>query len=213
MMNIRYHWRILTIIFIFCLSLSPGDVVAGQLWKTKTFEGGEMYLTADRIYPVLRLQGSWQEMGRQYGGLAGEQLRSFYAEITADVADRGIAPEQQLITAKDLLKTYSKELQHLLAGMAETSGLNRDQIAVLNAGMMNLTNAVLSGPPSVCSGIAAWDRYTPHGELIFGRNWDIDRSAMKKYMKYLSVCAFNPNEGHSFANIHPLGRMSTWKRG
>ncbi|MDD2444390.1 MAG: C45 family autoproteolytic acyltransferase/hydrolase, partial [Desulfotomaculaceae bacterium] len=61
--------------------------------------------------------------------------------------------------------------------------------------------------PRSCSGLAVWGEFTPDGNLIFGRNWDIDRESMKKYMKHLSVVVFNPDSGYSLANIHPLGNV------
>jgi len=74
--------------------------------------------------------------------------------------------------------------------------------------LVNLTDAILGSlPPSVCSGIAAWDEFTPGSKLVFGRNWDIDRAGMLKYMQYLSVGVFNPSEGNAFANVHPLGNV------
>ncbi len=79
---------------------------------------------------------------------------------------------------------------------------------ILNAGMLNLSGLALGGEePRSCSGLAVWGEYTPDGNLIFGRNWGIDRESMKKYMKYLSVVVFNPDSGHGLANIHPLGNV------
>ena len=166
------------------------------------------YTTSDAIYPVLVLRGSWEEMGRQYGALAADSLRSFHEDITADVARRGMGPERQMKKACDVFDSYGPELRGLLQGIAQTSGLSLAQTKILNAGMILLTQAVLGeNPPDACSGIAAWGRYTPDGELVFGRNWDIDREVMRKYMTYLSVAVFHPREGSAFANIHPLGNV------
>ncbi|WKY46679.1 C45 family peptidase [Eubacteriaceae bacterium ES3] len=173
-----------------------------------TFEGGSATMTEDQVYWVLSLQGSWQEMGRQYGKLAKEPLNSFFSEITADIEERGMSLEEQLNEAKNIAENLSPELNDLLTGMAETSGLTNDEVLLLNAGMINLTGTLISfDHADACSGIAAWDDYTPDGQLIFGRNWDIDRENMADYMKYLSVVVFHPEEGHAFANVHPLGNV------
>lgn len=115
---------------------------------------------------------------------------------------------QQLEAAKDLASTLSLDLNELLKGMAETSGLNKDEVLILNAGMSNLSYLALTGePPKACSGLAVWDEYTTDGNLVFGRNWDIDRASLEKYMKYMSVVVFNPDSKNGLANIHPLGNV------
>jgi len=178
------------------------------LKPVRVFEGGTAYRTSEDCYWVLRLSGSWRQMGRQYGGLVRDELRQFYAEITADVEERGIDICEQLENAKFWASVFSPDLNELMKGIAESSGLGEDEVLILNAGMSNLSYAILQGEaPSACSGLAVWGRYTPDGALVFGRNWDIDRAAMERYMKYLSVVVFNPDSGNSFASAHPLGNV------
>ncbi len=206
-------------IVVFCLFLTLSLILTGlptgysheknsQLLPMAAFQGGTAYKTSDHIYWVLSLNGTWREMGRQYGGLVREDLRQFYQEITEDVAARGIDKKEQLKVAKEFAGSLNDNLRELMTGISETSGLNEDEVLLLNAGMVNIADAVL-GPvaPSACSGLAAWGSYTPDGSVVFGRNWDIDRASMKQYMKYLSVVVFNPDSGNSFANVHPLGNI------
>ncbi len=95
-----------------------------------------------------------------------------------------------------------------MKGISETSGMNEDEVMVLNAGMILLTIQILSGaPPSACSGVAAWNEYTPDGTLVFGRNWDIDRESMLDYMEFLGIVVFHPTDGLAVANIHPIGNL------
>jgi hypothetical protein len=172
------------------------------------FEEGRSTKTRNGAYWVLDLTGSWLEMGRQYGGLMATELRHFHAELTADLEARGMERETQLVVAEEAYNAFSRNLQDVLVGISQTSGLTMDQTLVLNAGMMLMAQAVLgSEPPSACSGIAVWNGYTTDGNLIFGRNWDIDREAMRDYMRYLAVVVFHPNDGYAFANIHPLGNV------
>ena len=167
-----------------------------------------MYATANGTYTVLVLQGSWEEMGRQYGALASNRLRRFYTRIVADLAERGIGPQDRRKRARKTFRTYGPELRGLIRGMARTSGLTLRETKVLNAGMILLTQAVLEQEaPDACSAVAAWGKYTPKGKLVLGRNWDIDRKAMRKYMSSLAVVVFRPQNGYAFANIHPLGNV------
>ena len=172
------------------------------------FEQGYADRTGNDLYWVLTLSGSWEDMGRQYGGLIGNELRTFHAEISADLISRGVDQDARLAMGQQLYSGYSPEVQELLHGISQTSGLTMDETLVLNAGMLLLTIAVLGDePPGACSGIAVWDDYSADGSLLFGRNWDIDREAMSRYMRYLAVVLFHPPEGHAFANIHPLGNV------
>jgi hypothetical protein len=181
---------------------------SADLMEISTFEGGSAYRTADDIYWVLNLSGSWEEMGRQYGGLVADDLKEFYAAITQDIANRGMDSEELLEVAEALTASLNSNMRELMHGMSETSGLTYDQIQQLNAGMFTLPDLVFSEKfPDSCSAIAVWGDYTTDGKLIVGRNWDMDRESMKKYMKYLAVVVFNPNFGNSFADVHPLGNI------
>lgn len=172
------------------------------------FESGQAYRSEGGSYWILELAGDWHQMGRQYGGLAGREMRKFHQEIVADLTARGVSLEHCSEVARDAYSHYSPDLQQLLIGMSETSEMTLDEVLVLNAGMMLLTEAVLEGrPPSACSGIAVWGDYSQDKELVFGRNWDIDRKSMSRYMKYLAVVVFHPAEGNALANIHPLGNV------
>ncbi|MCB2214780.1 C45 family autoproteolytic acyltransferase/hydolase [Desulfofustis glycolicus] len=174
----------------------------------KTFGAGMRTASSRGTYQVVVLRGSWLEMGRQYGALLADELRAFHDRITTDVAARGTGRAEQVEMGRMLYEGYAEPLRHLLDGMAETSGLSHDQVLVLNAGMILLTQAALGHePPSACSGIGVWHDYTPSGQLIFGRNWDIDRESMLPYMKYLGIAVFHPEGSIPFANIHPLGNV------
>lgn len=202
----RLHIYAAALILLFIISACGGG--DGQENESRYFENGQAVPTASGTYWVLDLAGTWMEMGRQYGGLMGPELRRFHEELTTDLLERGF-PEQEMVTTWDAVQElYSWQLQDLLLGISQTSGLSLEQTLTLNFGMMYLAQAVLGGePPAACSGIAVWDGYTEDGGLIFGRNWDISREAMSRYMRYLAVAVFHPDQGYPFANIHPLGNV------
>lgn len=193
---------------LFLCLFSSCALSADGLIKSTSFEGGTAYRTADDIYWVLDLKGTWREMGRQYGALVKHDLQAFYAEITSDIERRGMSMQDQLFVARGFSGDLSEDLVDLLDGMAETSGLTGDEVRLLNAGMFSLSGLLLGQPSTdACSGIGAWGSYTPGGKLVFGRNWDMMRDGMLEYMKYLSVVVFHPDEGIAYANMHPLGNI------
>ena len=208
----KYSFAIVIFMFLFVLTgfLTGCNTQKNTrpLMEEKIFEGGSAYKTGADAYWALSLRGTWREMGRQYGGLVKDDLQGFYKDISEDVTNRGMDYLAQLENAKGLASTLNPELNELLIGMSETSGLSIDEVLILNAGMLNLSGLALGGEePRSCSGLAVWGEFTPDSNLIFGRNWDIDRESMKKYMKYLSVVVFNPDSGYSLANVHPLGNV------
>jgi hypothetical protein len=201
---------ILSILFTGCSAEEKASSPVNTLKRVAAFEGGTAYRTADDIYWVLNLSGSWQEMGRQYGSLVAGDLREFYEAITQDITSRGMDPDEFLKTAQAWSDSLNDSMRELMRGMAETSGLSYAQIQQLNAGMITLPGLVFGQePPGACSAIIVSRDYTTDGKLIFGRNWDMDGKSMRKYMKYLAVVVYHPASGNSYADIHPLGSIYT----
>ena len=147
------------------------------------FEAGKLY-RAGKIC-VVELQGSYRQMGRQYGSLMKREMGELY-----DVAVRKAFPEElhlehdEVVTiSKTVFDVYPQRYKELLYGMAETSGLTREQQLILNASeLMPLFHNMVYN----CSAIAAWGEYTSNGPLVIGRNND-DAPLLKKYARHLTV--------------------------
>jgi len=116
--------------------------IALSLAPVRVFEGGTAYRTSDDCYWVLRLSGSWRQMGRQYEGLVRDELRQFYTGVTTDVEERGIDIDEQLENARFWASVLSPNLNELMKGIAESSGLSEDEALILNAGMSSLSYAM-----------------------------------------------------------------------
>ncbi|KAB1437214.1 hypothetical protein F8A88_15645 [Pseudodesulfovibrio senegalensis] len=194
--------------FLLLVLLIGLSVQAAPLQQLRQLGPAALYVTPEGTYHVVNLYGDWQAMGEQYGSLAGPLLREFHERICADLSKRGVDASARQAFAKAVFDQYGPEVRALILGMGKGSGLGREKAMELNAGMMLLTGAVLGGePPSACSGLAAWGQRTTDGHVVFGRNWDILREPMRRYMKYLGVAVFHPKDGVPFANVHPLGNM------
>ncbi len=173
------------------------------------FEGGRAWRSSVGGYAVLSLRGNWHEMGRQYGGLLSRQLEEFYGAIRADLEARGLKPEH-LETMQGMFNLYPEPMKELLRGMAETSGLSLEEHIILDASFYVLPDLVIGQPKKApsCSGIAVASPRTVDGKLYFARNWDMAATAMRPYLKYLALVAFNPDDGSlAFANIRPIGQV------
>ena len=144
-------------------------------------------------FTVLDLHGTWREMGRQYGELAGESLRAMYAGAIERrlMRECGKSREELETAAGDFYANYPYKLKEVLAGMAETSGLDFGAILLLNA-----VEALVAGDlwsQNHCSGIAVWGEYSS-GALIYGRNYDYF-DWFRDFGEHLAVAIYHPADG------------------
>ncbi len=195
-----------TLIFAVAPVWAAGPAV---LVPSGTFEGGRAWRSSIGGYAVLSLEGSWHEMGRQYGGLLSSQLAEFYGAIRADLDAHGLKPSH-LEAMQGIFNSYPEPMKELLRGMSETSGLSLEEHIILDASFFILPDLVIgqSKPVPSCSGIAVAAPRTADGKLYFARNWDMTPSAMRPYLKYLALVVFNPDDDSlAFANIRPIGQV------
>ncbi len=163
-----------------------------------SFEGGQRYKAGP--YNVIVLSGSYREIGRQYGNLMRDELRSVYGIVTNTTARQGVTIEQVREQGVKATALQPKRLNEIQAGIAETSGLTQDDIQVLYYGAVFYIYA----QPS-CSFLAAWGDYTPDGSLIVSRNWDLPDS-VSVFDPYYTLVVYNPTDGsNGVATFGPAG--------
>lgn len=152
-----------------------------------SFEKGSLHRFGN--INVLNLQGSFQQMGRQYGHLMAAELQSLYQRSIIDhfMKARGLSKESMQQASEELFEFYPQRFKDILIGMSETSGLGLEKQIMLNA-------IELFGVMSGCSAIFAWDGYTGNKPLIAGRNYDWFE-AYADFARSLTVTALNPNSG------------------
>jgi hypothetical protein len=157
------------------------------------FEGGSLYRCGK--LPVLDLHGNFRQMGRQYGHLLSAELQDLYQRAVVDyfMEEKGLDAEVIDRTANALFEFYPSRFKDIVLGMAETSGLSKQEQVRLNA-------IELYGTISGCSGIFAWGDYTGGGPLVCGRNYDWFDS-YSDFAKNLVVTVFHPDSGISAAIV------------
>jgi hypothetical protein len=170
-----------------------------------SYENGFLYQSG-RI-KVVQLNGTYKQMGRQYGKLLSGEMLGMYNEIIRQYTlNKMIRSEEQLETfSTKLFRLYPKRFQDLALGMSETSQIEMRKIVVLN-GFFDL---LLSRPQassdhdakgSHCSGVAVWGDYTGGAPLVMGRNFDFP-PFYRKFSPYLVVVVFNPADGSRSAAV------------
>lgn len=157
------------------------------------FEEGKLYRNGK--INVLVLQGSYRQMGRQYGRLLSKEIKALYKNAVVDYfqKQKGLSSDSMKKAAISLYHLYPQRFKDIITGMAETSGLSLDEQIMLNA-------LEYYGSMSGCSGIIAWKAYTNNRPLIVGRNYDwFDKYT--EFAQNLTLTIFNPDSGISNAII------------
>ena len=168
----------------------PVDARGAGLKYGSAFEGGKLYSAGK--FKVVELTGDYRQMGRQYGALLKDDLEAIHRTIgEVFVNKRKMSPGHLATIAQAIFDRYPQRYKEILYGIADTSGLGRDQVILINAvEWLPKIDRLSFGR---CSGIAAWGPYTKQGPLVFGRNNDDD----PLYFDFarMVVAVFKPNDG------------------
>ena len=172
-----------------------------ELTLIKESGAGKMFNTGDDVIQVLQLQGSWREMGQQYGAFAKEGMQQIWDAIVQPYLDKGwttLADAEQLF-GRRTFDASSHRMKEMIRGLAEAVGWSTDKVALQNQSfIMSIYQAKLHSFAG-CSSILAWGDATPHGGMITARNLDWSESFLP-FPLYLTVC--NPTDGsNSIANL------------
>ena len=168
------------------------------LQPVSAFENGQRYKAGP--YDVVVLSGSYREMGRQYGNLMKDELRSVYNIVTGNTAKQGATIEQVREMAKQATVLQPKRMKEIYAGIAETSGLTEEDVQVLYYGAV----FYLYGPPA-CSFLATWGDYTADESVVVSRNWDLP-DAVSVFDPYYVLVVYKPTDGsNGVATFGPAG--------
>lgn len=188
----------------------------------KEFEGGKLYKAGE--INVLDLKGTYKQMGRQYGALLGKEMKELYSAAIEGMFIKMIAgklmkeanmpAETAKKAAYEKLKNiaylfhdkYPENLKKMFDGMAETSGIEKDKLVMLDH--IITFGSVLQGAPVQCSALSAWGDYTG-GPMVVGRNFDYF-PAYGAFGKYLSVVSLTPNDSNPVALISYPGQCHSY---
>ncbi|MEN6616882.1 MAG: C45 family peptidase, partial [Syntrophorhabdus sp.] len=176
--------------YCFVFAKEPAGVAGSGLTYVSQFEGGKLY-TAGRI-KVLELTGNYRQMGRQYGALVKDDLSAIHRTIgDVFVAKRKMSPAHLATVARAIFDRYPQRYKEIINGMAETSGLDKEKLMLVNA--VEWLPKIDRLSYEHCSGIGVWGPYTGKGPLVFGRNNDDDPIYFN--FSRMVVAVFKPNDG------------------
>ncbi|MBU0686506.1 MAG: hypothetical protein KKB81_01450 [Candidatus Margulisbacteria bacterium] len=188
--------KLFGIVLALCFLVSM--VHAQELKYVSEFEGGKLY-KAGKIN-VLKLHGSYRQMGRQYGALLKNDWEPCYKKAFEErfIGKNGMTYETLDKIASDYFRRLPKRSQDLIYGMAETSGISLEKHILLNTldacaeiwGVYGMLATNTQG----CSAIAAWGEYTGGRPLVVGRNYDY-MSYFEEFLPFMECVVYNPDDG------------------
>lgn len=133
---------------------------------------------------LVSLYGSWEEMGRQYGKLVGENMQHILGFIQGEIGGDSTKLKNIEELATKLAGNYPYTLREFFKGASTTSGLTYEDLMMVNA--------VEYAEGFYCSGIAVWGDYAK-GHLIYGRNYDAE--SFRPIAEDLVITVFHPSDG------------------
>jgi len=155
---------------------------------------------------ILELDGTYRQMGRQYGGLLKAQLGEFYDIVISKylIKEERMSYVKLLVLARILFYRYPAKFKEMFKGMSEASGISLNKLIMLD--QLNVFEMFRHQKIGHCSNISAWADHSEGGVLVFGRNFD-QPEYFKKFSDFITVVVFSPDDGIPFANVGYAGQI------
>lgn len=144
------------------------------------------------IFSVVTLEGTWRQMGRDYGAAMRDKLCDFYRLAVEEhlLGCCGRSLEELRALGEGFFRCYPHRFKEFIRGMAEGSGMDIWQHLILGA----VEVAAVESLVGHCSSMAAWGEYTGGGPLVVGRNYDY-LSRFREYGRFLQALCLRPSDG------------------
>jgi hypothetical protein len=194
--------------FLF-LSGSP-SIYADDIISSSPKQAFELIKTADKgklfISGQLRLvvvNGSFREMGWQYGNLCSNGIKAVYNVLIQDaLIDSGMYDESYLLglAESQLWYGYPLRIRELISGISSGSGMDLRKVALianpfLSSILMQMGGEAGIGAINSCTSIAVWGKYTRDGKTLTLHNFDSPSIIRGLFNKFGIVILFKPTDG------------------
>ncbi|USD43337.1 hypothetical protein J4N42_22400 [Vibrio sp. SCSIO 43135] len=165
------------------------------------FENGIMFETGEEMLYVLQLNGSWYEMGKQYGALSAKHMQAMYDAIVQPEFDKGLISQSEAfeLFGSRVFASLSLRRKQYFQGVADSLNWPVEKVVVLDqSGPMAIYLGKLHSF-SGCSSLATWGESTTNQNMLVGRNMDWSEIFLD-FPIYATI--YNPTDGsNSVANV------------
>jgi len=183
------------------------DLITTEATLVGDFEGGQLYRVGTLDIAVLN--GTYKEMGRQYGSLVKDKILSTRDSWKKVFIDSGTLSYESILEVIGIpfYTSSPKKLKDLYQGISETSGISLHEAVVLD----NWLSLVVTGRRAGCSCYMGWGDKTIDGSLYMGRNLDFPEFARDLFAANGVVAVLNPIGGEfSVAGIGTAGTIASF---
>mmetsp|Transcript_5378 Transcript_5378/g.8492 ORF Transcript_5378/g.8492 Transcript_5378/m.8492 type:complete len:415 (-) Transcript_5378:28-1272(-) len=194
------------------------DAIDTSATLVAEFEGGQLY-SLNSLHLVV-LNGTYHEMGRQYGHLLKEQILWHFEEIKNDflvkvAGNNPVDKPAPLFTVEELkakfmpgyyrAQPYSQK--QMVQGACETCGLSLEEMVFMDH---MLQAVILAAGNSGCTSAAVWGKASKDGRMYTGRNHDFGKPWRDRLGKIGVIRVMNPTgSGISVAAMTRAGELNT----
>jgi len=193
--------RFFSVIFLLSFPL-----FAGAAEPVAECGAGKLYKIDD--VPIVVVEGTWYEMGKQYGTLLKKEMKTL-----STVMELGLMAFVGLERfrvfgemAESQIQLYPKRFREIHRGMSEGSGLSLRSIAVLEH---YLAADIAKGSGLFCSSVSVWGDFTTDGSLMMGRNFDFPGLYLQG-CPFFCLTVFRPTDGSlSCATLGYVGEIGS----
>mgnify|MGYP003638995998 CR=1 FL=1 len=156
--------------------------------------------------PVLKLSGSYLQMGQDYGQDLRFQLNQALSVLKKYYINESHLTYPQLVQQANLLyNRFPNNLQQFMQGEAQGSGLTLDDVKILNA--METFNELLEDAPRFkCAFVFLPASHTTTNSTFIGRNYDYS-PPLNTLAQYLTVTILNDGKSVPTAFISIAGEI------
>lgn len=154
---------------------SSWDEISTDVQNVDEFEGGELY--RHETLDLVVLNGSYKEMGRQYGTLLKEKIEWVKDTLVNQYIESEALSYDTImdVVGEPFYKAAPKRFKDLYAGISEITGLDVYEVSAmdqqLSMVLLDRRTVAMAG----CTSLFAWGSNTKDGEVYSGRNLDFPR--------------------------------------
>lgn len=165
------------------------------------YEEGKYYKSLDNMIDILVLEGTYREMGRQYGFLLNDELIEIHGKIKSHLTEQGWSEDSLNIYAKWLELNQPQQIKELIYGMSETSDLTKEEQFICSS-----FQHLFERP--VGTTFTSWGEFTSKRPLMLAHNWDYTKDVLPEFTKYITLVIYKPKGiGNSTAEINFTGSV------
>jgi hypothetical protein len=172
-------------------------------------EAGKLYRLG--ILDVVVLNGTYKEMGRQYGTLMKDKILTIRDELIKQYIDPEILSYDVMkgLIGEPFYKVMPKRIKDIYAGISEATGLDAIELSTLDHQTLLVMLARRTGQTAMCTSLAVWGSHTKGGTTYTGRNFDYAPYFRDMMPKWGQVVVMNPAGGeYSVAGFGLAGTVS-----